>query len=60
VVAHTYNPSYLGGGDWEDQVVRPTKAKKLMRPSNLNQQLGMVSCACNSSCAGSKNRRIVV
>jgi hypothetical protein len=26
--AHTYNPSYSGGGDWADHGLRPAKVKK--------------------------------
>jgi hypothetical protein len=31
-VAHTCNPSYLGGRDQEDWGSKPAKAKKFMKP----------------------------
>jgi hypothetical protein len=37
VVAHTCNPSYLGGRDQEDCGLRPAQAKKLLK-SHFNKQ----------------------
>jgi hypothetical protein len=31
-VAHTCNPSYSGGGDQEDQVLKPAQANKSQDP----------------------------
>jgi hypothetical protein len=31
-VAHIYNPSYSGDGDWKDSDCRPARAKKLAIP----------------------------
>jgi hypothetical protein len=33
VVAHSYNPRYLGGGEWKDHVLRPTQQKVPTTPS---------------------------
>jgi hypothetical protein len=38
-VAHTYNPTYMGGRDCEDHSLKVAWAKKCGRP-HLNQWLG--------------------
>jgi hypothetical protein len=59
VVAHTSNPSYLGGRDQEDSGLRPAQGKKLVR-LHLNKWLGLVGCAFHLCYAGSLNRCVVV
>jgi hypothetical protein len=48
-VAHTCNPSYLGGRDREDCDLRLACAKKSMRPHLNRKKLGVVACACYHS-----------
>jgi hypothetical protein len=36
VVTHVHNPSYSGGGDWEDHVSRPVQAKSSRDPISTN------------------------
>jgi hypothetical protein len=48
MVAHTYNPSYSGSGDPEDQNMRSAWAKISKTPSHL----GVVVCACHPSYPG--------
>jgi hypothetical protein len=52
-VAHSYNFSYLGGEDWEDQ------GKKLAR-CHLHQPPIMVAHTCNPSDTGNLNSMIKV
>jgi hypothetical protein len=40
MVAQTYNPSYLGGKDWEDCSLRPAWAKQVSE--TLSQQVSQV------------------
>jgi hypothetical protein len=48
VAAHTSNPSYSRGGDWEDLSSRPAgakkkkKKKKLKDPMSVNKNLGVM------------------
>jgi hypothetical protein len=32
MVAYACNPSYLGGWDWKDQILRPARTKKFLQP----------------------------
>jgi hypothetical protein len=43
LVAHTYNPSYSGGREQEDQVSKPTRGKQLKRPylKNIQHKKGL-------------------
>jgi hypothetical protein len=59
-IAHTCNPSYSGGRDWEDQGSRPTWIKKFKRPYLHFCKLDMVAHSCHPSCAGSIHGRIAV
>jgi hypothetical protein len=40
-VAHVYNPSYLGGRNWEDHSLRPVRAKLSKTPTSTNKLGGM-------------------
>jgi hypothetical protein len=44
VVVHSCNPSYLGGGDWEDCGLRLSRVKKV---SEIPFQPGMVVHTCS-------------
>jgi hypothetical protein len=44
VAAHTYNPSYLGGRDQEDQGLKPAQAKSSMEPISSN---GVIVYTCH-------------
>jgi hypothetical protein len=52
MVAHTYNPSYLGDLDGEDHSSRSAQANKLMRPPSQQKKLGVVVCTCHPSYGG--------
>jgi hypothetical protein len=54
-VAQTYNPSYLGSGDWEDFSLRPAQAKSLQDPT-LSQRLSTVACVCHPSYRDGKHK----
>jgi hypothetical protein len=58
-VAHTCHSSYLGGGDQEDQGLRPVQVKSSRDPISSNKKLGtvvMVVCACHPRYEGGVNR----
>jgi hypothetical protein len=38
-VAHTYNPSYSGGGDQEDHALKPALANSFQDPSQKKKGL---------------------
>jgi hypothetical protein len=59
MVAHAYNPSYLGGRDREDQGSRPTLAKSLQDPISANSG-DIVLVILATSYTGSTNRMLVV
>jgi hypothetical protein len=59
VMAHTWKPNYLGGGD-QDRDSRPAQAKGPQDPISTNKNLGMMACTCHPSYPGSINRRTVV
>jgi hypothetical protein len=59
-VAHTCNPSYSGGRDWENHGLTPTQANSLRDPTSTNKKLGMVAHACLPNCAGRVNRKIMI
>jgi hypothetical protein len=48
-VAHTCNPSYLGGRDQEDQGLRPARANSSLRPYRgkpfTKKKIGLVGVA---------------
>jgi hypothetical protein len=51
MVAHSYNPSYLGGTGWEDHGLKPTMGKELARPLIfINKTDVMVGCAWLQQC----------
>jgi hypothetical protein len=50
-VVHTRNPSYLGGRDWKDHGSRLAQAKS-SQDHILSNELGVVACTCELSCAG--------
>jgi hypothetical protein len=56
VVAYSCNPSNSGGRDWENHSSRPTQAKVIETPS----QLDTVSCTCHPSYAGNGNRTVEI
>jgi hypothetical protein len=56
-VAHTCNPSYLGGC-WEDHFSKPVRRGE-KTPSQKKSLCALV-CACNLSCCGKHTYRIVV
>jgi hypothetical protein len=56
-VAQAYNPSYLGGRDWEDHSSMPSWAKCSQDP-HLNKWIGTVMSS--SALQGSTNRRMAV
>jgi hypothetical protein len=45
------NPSYSGGGHWEDYSVRSARAKMFTR-LHLSPWLGVVMCACHPKYVG--------
>jgi hypothetical protein len=49
-VALSCNPSYWGGRDWEDYILRPVQAKNLQDPISTNIKLGVVTQNCDPSC----------
>jgi hypothetical protein len=49
MMAHAYNPSYIGGYDWEDH---SSRQKKVSRPHLKGKMLGMVAGACHPSNSG--------
>jgi hypothetical protein len=51
-VAHTYSPSYSGGGDGEDHGWRSAQAKSLQDPNFSQSKLGMVAHSCHPSYDG--------
>jgi hypothetical protein len=53
-VAHIYNPSYLGGRDWEDCSLRSTREWKWgqLARLHLNKMSGMAFHACHPSNVG--------
>jgi hypothetical protein len=53
VVAHAYNPSYLGGRDWKDYCSRPTQAKVSKTHLNKARHDGM----CPSSQLNGRQRK---
>jgi hypothetical protein len=59
-VAKAHNPSYLGGGDWEDCISRPAWAKSPQDPISINKKLHMVTYACHSSYMEDVNMKISV
>jgi hypothetical protein len=36
-MAHTYNPSYLGGKEWKDWSLKPAQAKSSQDPISTNR-----------------------
>jgi hypothetical protein len=56
MVAHVYNPSYLGGGD--KIVIQDQPGQKARRPPPTNKKLGVVSHGCHLSYVGGATRRI--
>jgi hypothetical protein len=48
MMAHAFNPSYLGGGYWEI-MVQNSNAKGSQDPISTNKKLGLVMFACHSS-----------
>jgi hypothetical protein len=46
MVAQAYNPSYSGGGDWEDQGLRPDSLGKKFVRTHLNSW-ALVAYTCN-------------
>jgi hypothetical protein len=58
VVAHTYNPRSLGGGDMRTMVWGQS-GQKLLRFS-LKTKLGLVVQMCNHCYSGSADRRVTV
>jgi hypothetical protein len=54
MAVHTYNPSYLGGGDWEDHGLRSVWAKRYQEQDSIStKELGMVVYTCHLSYTGS-------
>jgi hypothetical protein len=51
-VAHAYNPSYLGGRDWQDHGLRPVRAKSSQDPISTDSQ-GWWRVPVNSATVGS-------
>jgi hypothetical protein len=61
VVAHAYNPRYLGGRDQEQHSSKPTPGKKLVRPPPISDnKLRVVMHAYHPSYTRDINRRILV
>jgi hypothetical protein len=60
VVAHYCNPSYSGGGDWEDSLFKVRPGKKSAKPPSQPVTLGMVVHAYHPSYPGSVNKRITI
>jgi hypothetical protein len=58
-MAHTSNPNYSGGGEWEDCGLRPAQAKSYQGNISTNKPVIVVHI-CYSSCEGSMGRRIIV
>jgi hypothetical protein len=52
MVAQACNPSFMGGGDWEDHGSRPSQEKKFMRPPSSKPMAGQVVRTCHPSYAG--------
>jgi hypothetical protein len=59
VMMHTYNSSYLGGRDWEDHDLSPTRIKSYQDPISINKP-GKVVHNSNSSNVGSKGQKIMM
>jgi hypothetical protein len=59
MVAHTFNPSYSGGTDQKDCGLKPTWAKKLVRPTSQPIR-GMVVYSCDPRYVGGIGRGIMV
>jgi hypothetical protein len=55
LVAHTCNPSYLGGQDLDHSSRLAWVKKKFMRPHLNRKKLGVVMCICHLSYSG-KNK----
>jgi hypothetical protein len=49
LVAHTCNPSYLGGGDQEDGVLRPAQAISVRGSPHLQNKHRKMGWRCGSS-----------
>jgi hypothetical protein len=47
LVAHTFNPGYLGCRDWEDHGCRPVQIKEFAGYHLNGKELGVVVCTCH-------------
>jgi hypothetical protein len=60
IVAHIYNPRYLGGGEWEDLSSRLVWAKMLAEIPTRKNKVRIVVCGYNPSYAGGRGKRTEV